>query len=75
MSKKLVSADALHAKWMKEPKYRKAYDDLEASVRLDDDRSAPPRGPDLGGTRGTHEDEGRLRRACGNVRRPLGRKK
>jgi ribosome-binding protein aMBF1 (putative translation factor) len=29
MSKRLVSADELHAKWMKEPKYRKAYDDLE----------------------------------------------
>jgi ribosome-binding protein aMBF1 (putative translation factor) len=29
MSKKLVSADDLHTKWMKVPKYRKAYDDLE----------------------------------------------
>ena len=34
MSKKLVSADALHAKWLKEPKYRKAYDDLEEEYRL-----------------------------------------
>jgi ribosome-binding protein aMBF1 (putative translation factor) len=28
MSKRLVSADDLHAKWMKDPKYRKAYEDL-----------------------------------------------
>jgi hypothetical protein len=75
MSKKLVSADALHAKWMKEPKYRKAYDDLEVSVGLDDDRSARPRWPGLGGALGAHEDEGRSRRAYGNARRPLGRKK
>jgi ribosome-binding protein aMBF1 (putative translation factor) len=34
MSKKLVSADELHTKWMKEPKYRKAYDDLEDEFRL-----------------------------------------
>ncbi len=34
MSKKLVSADDLHGKWMKEPKYRKAYDDLEDEFRL-----------------------------------------
>lgn len=34
MSKKLVSADALHAKWMKDPKYRKAYDALEEEFRL-----------------------------------------
>jgi len=34
MSKKLVSADELHAKWMKQPKYRKAYDDLEEEFRL-----------------------------------------
>jgi ribosome-binding protein aMBF1 (putative translation factor) len=34
MSKKLVSADELHAKWMKEPKYRKAYDDLEDEFQL-----------------------------------------
>jgi ribosome-binding protein aMBF1 (putative translation factor) len=32
--KKLVSADALHAKWMKEPKYRKAYGELEDEFRL-----------------------------------------
>ena len=34
MSKKLVSADKLHAKWMKDAKYRKAYDDLEEEFRL-----------------------------------------
>ena len=34
MSKKLVSADDLHARWMKDPKYRKAYDDLEEEFRL-----------------------------------------
>jgi ribosome-binding protein aMBF1 (putative translation factor) len=34
MSKKLVSADKLHAKWLKEPKYRKAYDDLDDEFRL-----------------------------------------
>ena len=34
MSKKLVSADALHAKWLRDPKYRKAYDDLEEEYRL-----------------------------------------
>ena len=34
MSRKLVSADELHSKWMKEPKYRKAYDDLEDEFRL-----------------------------------------
>lgn len=34
MSKKLVSADELHAKWMKDSKYRKAYDDLEDEFRL-----------------------------------------
>ena len=34
MSKKLVSADELHAKWMKEPKYRKAYENLEEEFRL-----------------------------------------
>jgi ribosome-binding protein aMBF1 (putative translation factor) len=33
-SKKLVSADALHTKWMKEPRYRKAYEDLEDEFRL-----------------------------------------
>ena len=33
-STKLVSADALHIKWMKEPRYRKAYDDLEDEFRL-----------------------------------------
>jgi hypothetical protein len=27
---KLISADRLHAKWMKDPKYRKAYEELEA---------------------------------------------
>jgi ribosome-binding protein aMBF1 (putative translation factor) len=34
VSKKLVSADELHAKWMKEPKYRKAYENLEQEFRL-----------------------------------------
>jgi len=34
MSKKLVDAGELHAKWMAEPKYRKAYDDLEEEFRL-----------------------------------------
>ena len=34
MRKKLVSADELHAKWMKEPKYRKAYENLEEEFRL-----------------------------------------
>ena len=34
MSKKLVSADELHTKWMKEPKYRKAYENLEEEFRL-----------------------------------------
>jgi ribosome-binding protein aMBF1 (putative translation factor) len=34
MSKKLVSADALHAKWLKDPKYRKTYDDLEEEYAL-----------------------------------------
>ena len=34
MSKKLVSADELHTKWMREPKYRKAYDNLEEEFRL-----------------------------------------
>jgi ribosome-binding protein aMBF1 (putative translation factor) len=34
MRKKLVSADELHAKWMKEPRYRKAYDDLEDEFQL-----------------------------------------
>jgi ribosome-binding protein aMBF1 (putative translation factor) len=34
MKKKLVSADELHAKWMKEPTYRKAYDVLEDEFRL-----------------------------------------
>jgi ribosome-binding protein aMBF1 (putative translation factor) len=34
MSRKLVSADDLHAKWMKDPKYRKAYDALEEEYRL-----------------------------------------
>jgi ribosome-binding protein aMBF1 (putative translation factor) len=34
MSKRLVSADDLHTKWMKEPRYRKAYDDLEEEFRL-----------------------------------------
>ena len=34
MSKKLVSADELHAKWMKELKYRKAYENLEEEFRL-----------------------------------------
>jgi ribosome-binding protein aMBF1 (putative translation factor) len=34
VSKKLVSADELHAKWMKELKYRKAYENLEEEFRL-----------------------------------------
>lgn len=34
MSKKLVSADELHTKWMNDPKYRRAYDDLEEEFRL-----------------------------------------
>ncbi len=34
MSKKLVSANALHAKWLKDPKYRKVYDDLDEEYRL-----------------------------------------
>jgi ribosome-binding protein aMBF1 (putative translation factor) len=34
MRKKLVSADELHAKWMKEPKYRKAYENLDEEFRL-----------------------------------------
>ncbi len=34
MSKKLVSADTLHAKWLKVPKYRKTYEDLEEEYRL-----------------------------------------
>ena len=34
MSKKLIDANDLHAKWMKDPKYRKAYDDLEEEYRL-----------------------------------------
>jgi ribosome-binding protein aMBF1 (putative translation factor) len=34
MRKKLVGADELHAKWMKEPKYRKAYENLEEEFRL-----------------------------------------
>jgi ribosome-binding protein aMBF1 (putative translation factor) len=34
MSKKLIDANHLHAKWMKDPKYRKAYDDLEEEYRL-----------------------------------------
>ena len=34
MSKKVVSADDLHAKWMKDARYRKAYDDLEEEFRL-----------------------------------------
>jgi ribosome-binding protein aMBF1 (putative translation factor) len=34
MSKKLVSADSLHAKWLKDAKYRKAYEDLEEEYQL-----------------------------------------
>jgi ribosome-binding protein aMBF1 (putative translation factor) len=34
MSKKLVSADALHDKWLKDAKYRKAYEDLEEEYQL-----------------------------------------
>ena len=34
MTRKLISADELHAKWLKEPKYRRAYDDLEEEFRL-----------------------------------------
>jgi ribosome-binding protein aMBF1 (putative translation factor) len=33
-STKLVSADTLHAKWMKQPRYRKVYNDLEDEFRL-----------------------------------------
>ena len=33
MSRKLVSANELHAKWMKDLKYRKAYDELEQEFR------------------------------------------
>jgi len=34
MSKKLVSADELHQKWLKDPKYRAAYDSLDEEFRL-----------------------------------------
>jgi hypothetical protein len=34
MSSKLVSADKLHAKWMKDARYRKAYEELEEEFRL-----------------------------------------
>jgi ribosome-binding protein aMBF1 (putative translation factor) len=34
MSKKLVSADELHQKWLKDPKYREAYDSLDEEFRL-----------------------------------------
>lgn len=34
MSKKLINAGDLHNKWMKDPKYRTAYDDLEEEYRL-----------------------------------------
>jgi ribosome-binding protein aMBF1 (putative translation factor) len=34
MNKKLVSADVLHAKWLKSSKYRKAYDALDEEYRL-----------------------------------------
>ena len=34
MSKKLVSADELHQKWLKDPKYRQAYDSLDEEFRL-----------------------------------------
>ena len=34
MSKKLVSADELHQKWLRDPKYRKAYDSLDEEFRL-----------------------------------------
>ena len=34
MTRKLVSADELHAKWMKDAKYRTAYDDLDEEFRL-----------------------------------------
>ena len=34
MSKKLVPADELHQKWLKDPKYRQAYDGLDEEFRL-----------------------------------------
>jgi DNA-binding XRE family transcriptional regulator len=34
MSKKLINARDLHDKWMKEPGYRKAYDELDEEFRL-----------------------------------------
>jgi ribosome-binding protein aMBF1 (putative translation factor) len=34
MSRKLVSADALLTKWLKDPKYRKAHDDLEEEYTI-----------------------------------------
>lgn len=34
MTRKLVSADELHAKWMKDAKYRTTYDDLDEEFRL-----------------------------------------
>jgi ribosome-binding protein aMBF1 (putative translation factor) len=34
MTRKLVSADELHAKWMKDARYRMAYDDLDEEFRL-----------------------------------------
>jgi hypothetical protein len=53
---KLISADRLHAKWMKDPEYRKAYDRLEAeyaraSAMIEkQDRPGRSRGP-RGGSR------------------------
>ena len=40
MTRKLVSADELHAKWMKDAKYRMAYDDLDEE--FDDDIELEP---------------------------------
>jgi ribosome-binding protein aMBF1 (putative translation factor) len=36
MSKKLITADDLHANWLKEPAYLKAYADLETEFALAD---------------------------------------
>src|SRR5262249_52798906 len=34
MSKKLISADELHRRWLKDPKYQQAYESLEEEFRL-----------------------------------------
>ena len=57
MSKKPISADDLHTKWMKDPKYRKAYDDLEEEFRLASALiEACARAGHSGRARPTHED-------------------